>query len=38
MNIQELDHKYIASTYARFPVTLVRGKGSVWKMMPAKSI
>ena len=29
MNIQELDHKYIASTYARFPVTLVRGKGSV---------
>ncbi len=31
MNIQEKDKKYIANTYARFPLTLVRGKGSlVW--------
>ncbi len=28
MNIQEKDKQYIASTYARFPVTLVSGKGS----------
>ncbi len=27
--IQELDKKYIAATYARFPLTLVRGKGSL---------
>ena len=27
MNIQEKDKEYIASTYARFPVTLVSGKG-----------
>lgn len=27
--IQEKDHQYIAGTYARFPVTLVSGKGSV---------
>ena len=27
--IQELDKKYIAGTYARFPLTLVRGKGSL---------
>lgn len=31
MNIQEKDQKYIANTYARFPLTLVKGKGSlVW--------
>lgn len=29
MNIQESDKKYIASTYNRFPVTIVSGKGSV---------
>lgn len=29
MNIQELDKKYIASTYNRFPVTIVSGKGSI---------
>ena len=27
--IKELDNKYIASTYARFPIALVGGKGSV---------
>lgn len=27
--IQELDKKYIAGTYARFPLTLVKGKGSL---------
>lgn len=26
--IQELDKKYVAGTYARFPLTLVKGKGS----------
>ncbi len=31
MDIQKLDQTYIANTYARFPVTVVRGKGSlVW--------
>ena len=31
MNIPQLDSTYIANTYARFPVTIVRGKGSlVW--------
>ncbi len=31
MNIQELDRQYIAGTYARFPLQLVKGKGSlVW--------
>ena len=31
MNTQQLDHTYIANTYARYPVTIVRGKGSlVW--------
>ena len=31
MNTQQLDHTYIANTYARFPVTIARGKGSlVW--------
>ena len=29
MNIKELDKKYIASTYNRFPVTAVSGKGSL---------
>lgn len=29
MNIQEMDQRYIANTYARFPVTLVSGKGSI---------
>ncbi len=28
MNIQEKDKEYVASTYGRFPVTLVSGKGS----------
>ena len=31
MNTQQLNHTYIANTYARYPVTIVRGKGSlVW--------
>lgn len=31
MNIPEMDQTYIANTYARFPVTIVKGKGSlVW--------
>ena len=31
MNTQQLDHTYIANTYARYPVTIARGKGSlVW--------
>ena len=31
MNTKELDSKYIANTYARFPIVLERGKGSlVW--------
>ncbi len=31
MNIKQLDNEYIAHTYGRFPVALVRGKGSlVW--------
>ncbi len=29
MNVFELDKEYIAGTYARFPVQLVRGKGSL---------
>ena len=29
MNVKELDKSYVANTYARFPVTLVKGKGSV---------
>ncbi len=29
MNIQEKDRQYIANTYGRFPVTLVKGKGSL---------
>ena len=31
MNIPQLDNTYVANTYARFPVTIARGKGSlVW--------
>lgn len=31
MNIFELDRSYIANTYARFPINIVKGKGSlVW--------
>ena len=29
MDIQKLDQTYIAGTYARFPVTIVKGKGSL---------
>ena len=29
MNIKELDSRYIANTYARFPITLKSGKGSL---------
>ena len=29
MNIKEIDKKYVANTYARFPLTLVKGKGSL---------
>ncbi len=29
MNIQELDREYVAGTYARFPVTITAGKGSL---------
>ena len=29
MNVRELDHSYIAGTYARFPVVLTQGKGSL---------
>ena len=29
MNLQEMDQAYIASTYRRFPLHLVRGKGSL---------
>lgn len=28
-NVKELDKKYVANTYARFPVEIVKGKGSV---------
>ena len=28
MSIKELDKKYIANTYARFPIEIVRGDGS----------
>ena len=27
--LQELDQKYVANTYARFPVEIVSGKGSI---------
>lgn len=29
MNIKELDNKYVASTYARFPLCITSGKGSL---------
>ncbi|MBR1456136.1 MAG: acetylornithine/succinylornithine family transaminase [Oscillospiraceae bacterium] len=29
MNIKEIDQKYVANTYARFPVQIVSGKGSI---------
>jgi len=31
MSITSLDQKYVAGTYARFPVELVSGKGSLWQ-------
>ena len=31
MNVFELDQEYVANTYARFPVNIVSGKGSVLK-------
>ena len=30
MNTREKDQKYIAATYARFPVEIVSGKGALW--------
>lgn len=29
MNIKELDNQYVASTYARFPICITRGKGAL---------
>ena len=29
MNIKEIDKQYVANTYARFPLQLVKGKGSL---------
>lgn len=29
--LQELDNQYVANTYARFPVEIVSGKGSIAK-------
>ena len=29
MNVFELDKKYVAPTYARFPINIVKGKGSL---------
>ena len=29
MNIKELDNQYVASTYARFPICITSGKGSI---------
>ena len=29
MTVREIDEKYVASTYARFPVCLKSGKGSL---------
>ena len=29
MNIKELDNNYVASTYARFPICITSGKGSI---------
>ncbi len=31
MNVFEMDHEYVANTYARFPVNIVEGKGSILK-------
>ncbi|MDO4530278.1 MAG: aspartate aminotransferase family protein, partial [Lachnospiraceae bacterium] len=31
MNIIEIDQKYVAGTYKRFPLEIVSGKGSVVK-------
>ena len=28
MNVKELDEKYVANTYKRFPVEIVSGKGA----------
>jgi len=30
MNTREKDQKYVAATYARFPVEIVSGKGALW--------
>ncbi len=30
MNTKEKDQKYVAATYARFPVEIVSGKGALW--------
>ncbi|HAT98011.1 MAG TPA: aspartate aminotransferase family protein, partial [Acidaminococcaceae bacterium] len=35
-NLQELDAKYVANTYARFPVEIVSGKGSIAKDVNGK--
>ena len=37
MDVKELDKEYIAGTYARFPVTVVSGKGSVLTDSKGKS-
>ena len=29
MNVKELDSKYVANTYKRFPVEIVSGKGAL---------
>ena len=29
MSIKEIDNQYVASTYARFPICITRGKGSL---------
>ena len=29
MNVKELDKQYVANTYARFPLQLTKGKGSL---------
>ena len=35
--LQELDNKYVANTYARFPVEIVSGKGSInWRSCSAR--
>ena len=31
MNVFEMDHEYVANTYARFPVNIVEGKGAILK-------